>query len=62
MSPAPKSKPSTRNSGRPPRYAARFEDDAEQTLKEIAAVQLKSADRRDDSARVLRDKRTKSRQ
>jgi hypothetical protein len=62
MSPPPKSKPATRNPARPPRYAARFEDDAEQTLKEIVAVQLKSADRRHDSAGVLRDKRTKSRQ
>jgi hypothetical protein len=42
--------------------ATRFEDDAEQALKEIVAVAVaaKSADQGDDSASVSREKRTKS--
>jgi hypothetical protein len=61
MNPAPKSKPLRRNSARLMRDAARPEDDAEHALKEIVAFHAKLADRRDDSARVLRKKRTKSR-
>jgi hypothetical protein len=60
MSPAAKSKPSTRNAARSTRQATRFEDDAEQALKEIIAVQAKPVDRRGDGARALREKRTKS--
>jgi hypothetical protein len=60
MSPAAKSKSLKRSAARSPRHATRFEDDAEQALQEILAVAAKSADRRGDRARVLREKRTKS--
>jgi hypothetical protein len=51
MSPPPKSKPLTRNSTRLTRDPTLSEDDAEQALKEIVAVQDKLANRRDDSSR-----------
>jgi hypothetical protein len=54
MSAAPKSKPLRRDKARLTRDATCSEDDAEQALKEIVAAQ-----RRDNSARVLREKRTK---
>lgn len=57
MSQAAKSKQSRRNAARLTQDTARSEDDAEQALKEIAAAQEKLAERRDDSARVLRQKR-----
>jgi len=62
MSPAGKSKHLTRYSARLTRDATRSEDDAEQALKEILAVQAKLVDRRDDSAKALPEKRTKTRQ
>jgi hypothetical protein len=40
---------------------ARPDDDAEHALQEIAVAQAKLADRRDDSGRGLREKRTKNR-
>ena len=58
MSRATKSKSWRQNAARPTRGATRSEDDAEQALKEIVAVQTKPADRR-DSATVLREKQTK---
>jgi ABC-type tungstate transport system permease subunit len=60
MSQARKSKSPTRNVARLTRDVSRSEDDAEQALKEIAVVQAKLAGRGDDSARDLREKRTKS--
>ncbi len=55
MSPASKSKTSTPNAARSTPDMMRFEDDAEQALKEIAAVQTKLAERRADSAPAADD-------
>lgn len=59
MSLASKSKDLSRSSARSTRRAAAYEDDAEQTVREIVAAQAKLAGERRDTAPGLRQKRKK---